>query len=750
MKQFWYTVKQVADVKETIMFNMDQQVVDLTLDMFCTMLQLPQVTTEKPFVPPVKLITIQDIFKIVGCEGPIPRSTSIYIKNLTQLWQTLFKVLNRCTTSRMSRYDQTKLNVLKMFHVILNKRHVDFYPSIPKRVDEPYHNISDDTPISMMFTTGDLLAAIPLRIPDDLLTKDIRQIEAYKSMILITRFKNVTKKADPIILVPTVPEIKYDQLTKAQQVSIVMDKSDKEVEAKENIATVEKAIMAEEVKKLVEGDDEVDEQTFVDSIIVSQEDLVTRYNAPNPTKVKTGTCPRAAHEVPLLIATATRVIAMEDATGLSNSSGTPSNEDSPRRITESDGTENQGQETIAPEVHPQENVLTVGVTPEIGLEKEVAAMGPLSSIWEKSTRLETGSTLSAPTLQETPADVSDLDPLSYAKLQSIPEREIAQSSKGAIVAGDPDSEKSTSFTSFTGSPSGIYQPGWGRVTEKVVKRDQRIQAREEEIKKLDQEIHSLKSADTEVQGLRNQMKNLKALLEAEVDMKKATEAKNEDDKVEQWCVEMDACLDKLSIDFDEEFAESLKIRQAFANVVSARIAKGMSEGLQYGIEHGKAGRDLGDVKAYDPKANGKFIKALQDMKDLKHPISDTGEDAPQWIRDLRPSSSQLKIPIYPEVCDPKDPWVVKEEISLEDAIAANVSRTEKKKKFRVVCHTHGVGSAHHARPDGVALSVPTADPYGLAILLTDTTTQTKGSEGKVSSRLIRSKSLPPMFNSEWP
>ncbi|GKF70145.1 hypothetical protein Tco_0203202, partial [Tanacetum coccineum] len=75
MKQFWYTVKQVADVKETIMFNMDQQVVDLTLDMFCTMLQLPQVTTEKPFVPPVKLITIQDIFKILGCKGPIPRST---------------------------------------------------------------------------------------------------------------------------------------------------------------------------------------------------------------------------------------------------------------------------------------------------------------------------------------------------------------------------------------------------------------------------------------------------------------------------------------------------------------------------------------------------------------------------------------------------------------------------------------------------------------------------------------------------
>ncbi|GJU17849.1 hypothetical protein Tco_1145815 [Tanacetum coccineum] len=581
------------------------------------------------------------------------------------------------------------------------------------------------------------------------------------------------------------------------------------------------------------------------SMIDVEMDLFNLINAPNLTNVKTETRPRAAHEVPLLISTATHVIAMEDATGLSSSLETPSIE------------------TVAPEVPPQENAPTVGVTPEIILEKEVAAMGPLVIKKRREKRA-----------------------MGQMKMH------LLKSSKGATVAGDPDSEKSTSFTSFTGSPSGIYKPGWGvtnscrlespdvcqdvvdhivppgyfselrhlrnedflnqynmNLVRQVAKRDQRIQAREEEIKKLDQEIHSLKSADTDVQGLHNQTKDLEALLEAEADMKKATEAKNvelaeeleslrakfldlqvnntqlsqqvsslqaqltgeerikatfkefkryEDDKVEQRCAEMDARLDKLSIDFDEELyphmltaiagrrwlighglrlavlkcAESPEIRQAFADVVSAGLAKGMSEGLQYGIEHGKAGRDLGDVEAYDPEANDKFVKALQDLKDLKYPIvdqlerlkdspidlimaslhleSDTGEDAPQWIRDLRPSSSQLKIPIYPEVCDPKDPWAVKEEISLEDAIAANISRAEKKKKCRVVCRTHGVGSAHHARSDGVAVSVPTAAPQGLAILLTDAATQTEGSEGEVSPRLIRSKSLPPMFNSEWP
>ncbi|GKD64954.1 hypothetical protein Tco_1307062 [Tanacetum coccineum] len=191
-------------------------------------------------------------------------------------------------------------------------------------------------------------------------------------------------------------------------------------------------------------------------------------------------------------------------------------------------------------------------------------------------------------------------------------------------------------------------------------------------------------------------------------------------------------------------AKSTELRHVFANVVSAGIAKGMSKGLKHGIEHGKANLDLAVIEAYDPKADTKYVAVLHALKDLKYPLvdqleklkdapidlimaslyleSDSGEDDPQWIRELRPSSSQLKIPVYPEVRYPKDPWSFKEEILLEDVIAANISRAEKKKKCRVVCHTHGVGFAHHARSDGVPVSVPTIAPQGLAILLADAAT----------------------------
>nr|GFC67793.1 hypothetical protein [Tanacetum cinerariifolium] len=52
--------------------------------------------------------------------------------------------------------------------------------------------------------------------------------------------------------------------------------------------------------------------------------------------------------------------------------------------------------------------------------------------------------------------------------------------------------------------------------------------------------------------------------------------------------------------------ESLELRQAFADVVSAGIAKGMSEGLRHGVEHRQAQLSLESIEAYDPEAEAKY------------------------------------------------------------------------------------------------------------------------------------------------
>ncbi|GKB06773.1 hypothetical protein Tco_0835006 [Tanacetum coccineum] len=448
--------------------------------------------------------------------------------------------------------------------------------------------------------------------------------------------------------------------------------------------------------------------------------------------------------------------------------------------------------------------------------------------------------------------VNDPDPLSYAKPRS--QQDVTQSSTEKGVTGNQDSERSTPSPPITVSPGSIYQQGWGMLNScrldtpeacqdvvdhiappgnfselrhlpndeflsqyninlaRQVAIGSQLRLRfEQEVKLLMKSVAQNSEVTKELEDLRMRFSGLEvgnaqlsqqvSVLQAQVGgenriMVVFEEFKNhEDERVNARCAEMDARLDALSVDFDEELyphmltaiagrrwvirhglrlavmkcAESTELRQAFANVVSAGIAKGMSEGLKYGVEHGKAGLELTAVEAYDPEADNKYVAALHNLKDLNYPLideleqlkdapldvimaslyldSDTGEDAPQSIRDLRPSSSQLKIPVYPEVRNPRNPWACKDEILLEDAIAANISRAEKKKKSRVVCRTHGVGSAHHARSDGIPVSVPTVAPQGLQILLADAATQTEDEE---SPRLLRSKSLPALFTLDLP
>ncbi|GJU59422.1 hypothetical protein Tco_1237188 [Tanacetum coccineum] len=203
---------------------------------------------------------------------------------------------------------------------------------------------------------------------------------------------------------------------------------------------------------------------------------------PNPFKVETGTRPRAAHEVPLLTATASRVIDMEDPTVASGSSGTPStverspldfdNEDPAPSLAEGAGAEEHVQEGLAHEIPPVETATTTEVVQEAVHEEEVAATEPPVNKRRKQMRrkrvneeaeanappkvlrkdhasgpahstrggkslaamgLDAGSTFSPPAAQNTPTAVSDPEPLSYAKPQPHPVQDIAQSSKGAAA-----------------------------------------------------------------------------------------------------------------------------------------------------------------------------------------------------------------------------------------------------------------------------------------------------------------------------
>ncbi|GJY77237.1 hypothetical protein Tco_0482353 [Tanacetum coccineum] len=599
-------------------------------------------------------------------------------------------------------------------------------------------------------------------------------------------------------------------------------------------------------EKPAEGSYSVEDVARLDT----QMNLFNLISALNPAKIRTGTRPRATHEVPLLTVTANRVIDMEEPATATESSGTPStierspldfaNENPSHQINEGDRTKDQVLETGASEVPPTGHASTMGVTPNIVIEVPSEKNPLLQWDWRRAPpclRLPRRGLLlvllirtrylsrshSQPwyeillsLLRERPSrgiqilrSLSPLHPLLSTSHCWVAKADYIRE-MGRITQQLPRFEHHRDASACQDAVDHMVPPGYflelrhlpneeflnqynvnlarqvamgsqlrlrfeqevrllKKAKEKVAKRDQRIHAREEEIKKLDQEV----------QGLRNQTRNLETLLEAEVDMKKAAEAnsaeltreleslrakfadlqvnnnqlfqqvstlqaqvtgeeqikaafeefkKREDDKVGRRCAEMNARLDALSIDFDEEL-----------------IAKGVSEGLKHGVEHGKAQLDLEVIEAYDTEADAKYVAALHALKDLKYPLIDHLEKLKDTPIDLIMASLHLE-----KVRDPRDPWTFKEEMLLEDAIMANVSRAEKKKKCRVVCRTHRIRSAHHPRSDGISVLVPTVDPQGLAILLTDVATRIEITEDEASPRLIRSKSLVPMYNLDWP
>ncbi|GJT61596.1 hypothetical protein Tco_1005129 [Tanacetum coccineum] len=78
-------------------------------------------TTNNPFIAPASIVYIQPFMKIVGYQGEVDKVSAFFTKCLAQPWQTMFKVFNRCLTSRTSRHDQTKINILQIFHAVVNR-----------------------------------------------------------------------------------------------------------------------------------------------------------------------------------------------------------------------------------------------------------------------------------------------------------------------------------------------------------------------------------------------------------------------------------------------------------------------------------------------------------------------------------------------------------------------------------------------------------------------------------------------------
>nr|GEV08697.1 hypothetical protein [Tanacetum cinerariifolium] len=279
----------------------------------------------------------------------------------------------------------------------------------------------------------------------------------------------------------------------------------------------------------------------------------------------------------------------------------------------------------------------------------------------------------------------------------------------------------------------------------VAHRDKRIQAREHEIKNLEalleveadmkraaedksvmlsQELEDMRAMFSDLQVSNNRLTQQVATLQEQISGEEKLKAAFEefkwygDSRVEQRCVEMDARLDALSIYFDEELYPHM------LTVIAGR---------RWMIGHGAAPCRDKMRRILRVKACVCRCRVYRDCQRHERGGENQIYCGPSGIErsevsfsgstigpERRPYGCDYSYPVR----DPVSPWACKEEMLLMDTIADNVSRAKKKKKYRIVCRTHGVGSVHHAQSDGIPVSAPIVVPQGLALLLADAATQT--------------------------
>ncbi|GJX67761.1 hypothetical protein Tco_0303488 [Tanacetum coccineum] len=139
----------------------------------------------------------------LGFTIELKTSSSFKTSGLLQPWQTLCKIFSKCLTTRVTGRDQPPLKIMQMTYCFVNNIHVDYAKLLWEGIYYSLHH-----PTSWIPTLSD-------------------------------------KKLDEMILQDTL------------QVSLAEYKIREEQEARENVELVNKHLAYEEIEKLVEGSENV-------------------------------------------------------------------------------------------------------------------------------------------------------------------------------------------------------------------------------------------------------------------------------------------------------------------------------------------------------------------------------------------------------------------------------------------------------------------------------------------------------------
>ncbi|GJS90486.1 hypothetical protein Tco_0773122 [Tanacetum coccineum] len=152
----------------------------------------------------------------------------------------------------------------------------------------------------------------------------------------------------------------------------------------------------------------------------------------------------------------------------------------------------------------------------------------------------------------------------------------------------------------------------------------------------------------------------------------------------QLNAELDARIAELNHDMDTElYPHMLTAVAGRRKVIYMAINNGIQEGLEACIEHGRAGRSLAAVEAYDSGVEAKYVAAVHNLENVSFPLLDQLEALKDSPLELLMSSLTLEGSYIEDDPTPKFRKSISHEILLSDALAALRARCEKHKKARL-------------------------------------------------------------------
>nr|GEU65923.1 hypothetical protein [Tanacetum cinerariifolium] len=241
-----------------------------------------------------------------------------------------------------------------------------------------------------------------------------------------------------------------------------------------------------------------------------------------------------------------------------------------------------------------------------------------------------------------------------------------------------------------------------------------------------------------------------------------TSVKSQNDSLADQVHELEVSYAELQekITVDDNCIEQLKKFQddRMKVAISCAIEKGMQSGLTADIDHGRKGRSLADVVAYNPDAKADFNTALQELRKVDFPLlaklksykdartedimnvlrlEGALADAP-GMNDLQPDVERLKVPIHRS-----EDQVVLGETSLSFALSVSHSRMERIKENIAAQRSAFVGVwTSLLEPLSVTSLMGEASTFGAVPVAYVTTTA-------LSTTFASANSIPPIFIDDY-